>query len=303
MVRLRILYDVPGWAYHNQALALEKYAPPGVEVSMAALPEAEQAAAALGEREVDLVFLLAERKTTAVRELLDRRRWTSRLVVGWSSGGRRREELFETCRAAADAWIFNNRGAWECLAHEDGSSYLIPNGVDLELFAVRREPAQRPPKLLWTGSLQYRQLKGYDDILLPLRPRLERAGIECDLWLVDSRGAGRRTSPEMADWYNQGTVLVCASESEGTPNPALEAAACGCTVVSTAVGNMPELIRDDVNGYLVERTVEAFERAVIRACENYPRLSAQMQEDIRQWHWRERARSFYAVFASVLDRR
>ncbi|MEO8601389.1 MAG: glycosyltransferase [bacterium] len=39
---------------------------------------------------------------------------------------------------------------------------------------------------------------------------------------------------------------------EGTPNPALEAAACGCTVVSTPVGTLPELIRDAANGYLVE---------------------------------------------------
>ena len=48
----------------------------------------------------------------------------------------------------------------------------------------------------------------------------------------------------MAAWYDTGTVYVVASQFEGTPNPALEAASAGCVVVSTPVGNMPELIRD-----------------------------------------------------------
>src|SRR4029077_12159719 len=122
-----------------------------------------------------------------------------------------------------------------------------------------------------------------------LQARLRARGIDCELLLVDSRGPDKRTQREMAAWYNDGTVLVCASESEGTPNPALEAAACGCTVVSTPVGNMPELIRHDVNGYLVERDPAAFVAAIKRACDNYPRLARAMRADIQEWHWAARS--------------
>lgn len=31
MTRVRIIYSVEGWAYHNRALALQKYAPTGPE--------------------------------------------------------------------------------------------------------------------------------------------------------------------------------------------------------------------------------------------------------------------------------
>src|SRR5438132_881901 len=104
----------------------------------------------------------------------------------------------------------------------------------------------------------------------------------------------------MADWYNHGTGLVCASSAEGTPNPALEAAACGCTVVSTRVGNMPELIRHGRNGYLVQRSLRALLKAVRAACRNYPRLSAAMQTDIREWDWAKRSTEFFQTFLEVL---
>jgi hypothetical protein len=148
----------------------------------------------------------------------------------------------------------------------------------------------------------YRRLKGYDDLILPLRDRLTAKGIECDIRLVDSFGNGKLSPSQMADWYNTGTVLVCASDTEGTPNVALEAAACGCTLVSTPVGNMPELIRDGANGYLVQRYVQALEKGVDAACQNYPALAAEMQKDIRTWSWEDRCGAFFEAFRGMLRR-
>ena len=44
------------------------------------------------------------------------------------------------------------------------------------------------------------------------------------------------TFGDMPEWYSHIDVLICASESEGTPNPVLEALACGVPVISTHVG-------------------------------------------------------------------
>lgn len=302
MTRLRILYDVPGWAYHHEAVALQKYAPADFEVSIAPLPQLTSAAAdaALGDGPpADIVFLLRQSATVEVADALQRRRWPSKLVVGWSCGFPRRLGDFYAVRHRADGWIFNNRECWL------GSGQLprtvaIANGVDLDVFSVTRPPATRRPKVLWVGSQLYRRLTGYDDLLLPLQAQLRARGIDCELLLVDSRGPDKRTPREMAEWYNGGTVLVCASASEGTPNPALEAAACGCTVVSTRVGNMPELIRDDVNGYLVERDLEALAAGVERALAAYPRLAAAMQQDIQGWHWAARSREHFTFFRDVV---
>ena len=300
---LRIIYDVEGWAYHHQAVALQKYAPADFEVSIAPLMRdgAIDVEAALGDAPADMVFLLREFSTRELAEAL-RRRPPTTLVVGWSCGFPRRLGDFYAVRHLADGWIFNNRECWI------GSGRLprttaIANGVDLEVFSVTRPPATRRPKVLWVGSQLYRRLKGYDDLLLPLQERLRARGVDCEWLLVDSRGADKRTPQQMVEWYNDGTVLVCASESEGTPNPALEAAACGCAVVSTPVGNMPELIRDGVNGFLVDRTVDALAAGVERALDAYPRLTEALQRDIQAWHWADRCQEHFAFFREVLEAR
>ena len=281
---------------------MRKYAPPDFTVSIAPFGEATPAGAdaALGDEPADVVFLLRESLTRELAEALRRRRWPSRLVVGWSSGFPRRLELFHAVRSLADAWIVNNRECWVGMGRLP-RTVEIANGVDLEIFSATRPPATRRPKVLWVGSQLYRRLKGYDDLMLPLQERLRARGIDCELLLVDSRGPDKRTPRQMAEWYNDGTILVCASESEGTPNPALEAAACGCAIVSTRVGNMPELIRDGVNGYLVERNLDAMSAGVDRALAASPRLAEAMQRDIRAWHWADRCRQHFAVFRDVAE--
>lgn len=300
MRTVRIIYDVDGWAYHHRAQALQRYAPPDFDVSIARLSRGDDLGAALGEVESDLAFVVSQPEVSRVARFLRARRWRTKLVTSWNSGWPLQIPAFYTSYRKAHGVIVNNATAWERVGRLP-RTYLLPNGVDLDVFRVRVPIARRKPKVIWVGSEFGRRRKGYDTLVLPLAARLEKAGIECELLLVDSYGPDKRGREEMAEWYNSGTVLVCASSAEGTPNPALEAAACGCTVVSTPVGNMPELIRSGVNGYLVEREPDALFAAVREACVEYPRLAAEMQQDIRHWGWEERSAAFYETFRRVLS--
>ena len=175
------------------------------------------------------------------------RGWETRVVSAWNDGWPRQRAEFDAAHGQADAMIINNREYWE-RAGRLPRSHPISNGVDVEIFRPLSPPEDREPRVLWCGSSYHSVLISHDNMVVPLFARLEGEGIASEAMLVDSRGRDRLGQREMAPWYNRGTVLVCASESEGTPNTALEAAACGCTVDTTRVGNMPKLIREVLAG-------------------------------------------------------
>jgi len=296
--KLRIIYDRIGWAYYHRAMALRRHAPEGFEISLGCVSDLD---CGLGSEPPDIIFNLCYGMVERTRRRLDELRWRSLLVSSFNTGWPRRREYIESCRRVSDATIINNRQTWEKAGRLSGTHH-ISNGVEMTLFRPLVPPDQRPPKVLWCGSIYHRRLKGYDDLLRPMATRLAEYGITSDLKLTDSASPTGLTDPEeMARWYNTGTLFVCTSEVEGTPNPALEAAASGCVVVSTAVGNMPELIVDGENGYLIERRLESLVAAVLRAQGQYLDMSAKMLTAIKSWDWRLRSREFFALFQNLVD--
>ncbi len=57
---------------------------------------------------------------------------------------------------------------------------------------------------------------------------------------------------EVADYYAAFDALILPSANEGTPVSAIEALAAGRPVVATRVGGVPDVVRDGVDGFLVE---------------------------------------------------
>jgi glycosyltransferase involved in cell wall biosynthesis len=57
---------------------------------------------------------------------------------------------------------------------------------------------------------------------------------------------------EMHELYNDMDLFIVASLEDGTPNGALEAMASGIPVISNRIGNMPEIIQNGYNGYLID---------------------------------------------------
>ena len=112
-----------------------------------------------------------------------------------------------------------------------------------------------------------------------------------------------RSAEEMREFYQSLDVYLCASRFEGTPNPCLEAAACGIPLLTTRVGNMPELIRDGINGFLVKRTVDDFANKLALLKDNLP-----LREEMRRaalaytaaWDWKLQADNYRKMFEEVL---
>jgi len=181
-----------------------------------------------------------------------------------------------------------------------GRIHRLSTGVDLSLFHSLVPPYQRSRKALWCAGIigqgeERENVKRYD-LALKIAEALRYHGIEMDIQAVDPNHGPIKTAREMVDWYNTGRVYVCTSIFEGVPNTGLEAAACGCAVVSTHVGQMIELVADSVNGYLVEPTVEAFVKAIVLACDGYPWMTDGIAYRVKEFNWKPLAHEYYKFF-------
>ena len=142
--------------------------------------------------------------------------------------------------------------------------------------------------------------RGYHEFIVPAAAAVERVEL-----LTAAREDKWRGPEEMREFYRSLDVYVCASRNEGTPNPCLEAAACGVPLLTTRVGNMPELVRDGVNGFFVERDVDDIARKLrtLRDDSNLrSAMSKQMQQDIQAWDWSLRSRAYRQMFEEMVPK-
>lgn len=90
---------------------------------------------------------------------------------------------------------------------------------------------------------------------------------------------------DMLEFYNGLQLLVLPTNSEGLPNVALEAMACGTPVLATPVGGLPDIIEDGETGFLMEdNDPETIRENVKRALShpNREQISANARELIEE---------------------
>ena len=106
--------------------------------------------------------------------------------------------------------------------------------------------------------------------------------------------------------YQQADVFIVSSETDGTPCGALEAAACGRPIISNAIGNMPEFIKDGYNGFIVPREVNAYIEKLKYLKENRDKLiemGANARKTVEEgWTWKIQSENYRKMFKTILDK-
>jgi len=302
------IVDRPGWAIDRKAMNLRRILSGRYDVVVRYQHEVSESD--LEAADLVMIFYWLELlKMTLPEGALERH--ADRLVIGICSHfeleGRLRERGLATLSRLPRAVFANNLG----LQREYGPLldvpvHYTPNGVDTTFFRPRAEARRlaSPGQLRvgWAGSLanQGAEHRGFEVIE---RAVASLPGVTLSTAIREQRW---RDQDEMLEFYRDLDVYVCASRSEGTPNPCLEAAACGVPLITTAVGNMPELIEDGENGVLFDGSAEALAQA-LALLRDSPSLAMRMGERIREtitaWDWRMQAEHYARMFDSLLENR
>lgn len=123
--------------------------------------------------------------------------------------------------------------------------------------------------------------------------------------LIDDSGeqdhitlAGGQLPERVAQYINAADVLTLPSWSEGYPNVLVEALACGCPVVASNVGGIPEIVTQE-NGILIPpRDTEALTNALIQTLKlawDRPAISRNMSRT-----WGDVARETLEICQSLI---
>jgi len=126
--------------------------------------------------------------------------------------------------------------------------------VDLMLEAFAKLRATRPGITL--------QIVGSGEMLPELEAQSARLGLGQSCVFIPAQ-------QDVAPWMRGMDIFVLASSTESFPNSVLEAMACGCCVVASNVGGVPEVVHDQKTGLLF-KTCEADDlvRALLRVVDD-----------------------------------
>lgn len=156
---------------------------------------------------------------------------------------------------------------------------VILNGVDIDRFKpIKRDECRKrlglpldKKILLSVGSLII--TKGFHRIIEVL-PEISKR-YEPDFYIIGDAGPagdfrkeiedkirelnlknvfllGSKSNEELVYWYNACDIFCLATSAEGSPNVVMEALACGTPVLVSAVGGIPDIVKENFLGFLID---------------------------------------------------
>ena len=189
----------------------------------------------------------------------------------------------------------------------------VYNGVhDIPAY-MHAHPAKCPPRLIMIARLEppekdhpslFRALATLQDVdwtldLVgdgPLRPALEK--MCTDLRIVHRvRFLGERL--DVPDILSKAQICVLLSKTEGFPTSILEAMRAGIPVLASAVGGIPEAVKEGINGYLIPNNHPDLLRNRLKELLTNAALRLQMGRAGRQMY--EASFTFDKMLSSIVN--
>ena len=300
-MKLLLVFDVPGWCWEKKCMALQKYLSPHFE-KIRIMPLAR--------------FMKEPDKIVKAFDSIH--------FLGWRYG----EQWAKYCSTTVASYdyenpqkrgdakkilnkyravVTTNQDLQRVLREDVGvESYCLPNGVDHTVFVPPEKRDNDKLVVGWAGKPMWTisksrcpneiQWYGEGGIWPILKEKFAQIpGVE--VREVANMPDKAISTEEMVKWYQGVDVFICPHAKCGSPNPAFEAAACGCCVVTTPCGAIQEMKSIVmIEGYEaggVSEVVNRFSESVLALQENrdIAEITGRMARLVieKDWTWEKRA--------------
>lgn len=254
----------------------------------------------------DLVVYLWWWSPQILKEIPSRKKLIGIFTEGFPPGYNKNVEKLEPQKfidkyiKPVDGIIAGNKNIEILYKNFDLPVYYATGAVDTSLFKYNKKSRKDTQlRVCWTGN-PGRNFKGFYDFVVPAikLAQKQRSNIE----LVTRFSGSIQTLPE---FYSQVDIMVNASVGDAGPFFITDAGACGIPTISTNSGFATEIIRDRVNGMIVERDIEKIADKLIEVYDDRELLESMSQnisKDINdEWGYKSRARYWDYIFSEILE--
>ncbi|MEP0518695.1 MAG: glycosyltransferase [Hyphomicrobiales bacterium] len=188
---------------------------------------------------------------------------------------------------------------------------VITDGVDLEFFTPSTSLGKNHKELTigWVGNSDWGKKlgtdpKGYHNLFKPAMDILQQQDPRFRAQIAD-RQLVHIPFSDMPNYYRSIDLLACTSSIEGTPNPVLEAMACGVPIVATDVGVVPELFGPLQSRHIIQDpSPEKFSSMISKILKDKEHCHALSQENLSQikdWSWQNRVRPWWGFWRDAIQ--
>jgi len=210
--------------------------------------------------------------------------------------------------AQVGAIIATNKQLYDIAVRVNSNVYVIPNGVNLEMFKPSKEKLERKFTVGFAGNIwgmggNYKGWQYYVGATISLYGLVKN--IEClHNGPKHQRQIKHEDMPEK--FYHKIDCLILPSKGEGCSNVVSEALACGVPVLLTKVGYHGETLKDGQECLFIKRDVQDIVDKV-KMLINNPKLHKKISVNGRKFVEKNQdikivARKYDEVFQSVLNK-
>jgi glycosyltransferase involved in cell wall biosynthesis len=276
------IIDVYNWAMHNRVVALEKYLSNQYHFDICLVKNIKENTL----NDYDVVYVLNWVLHKGLRSKIKKNGGYRTVTTVCSHTPTDRLKGLNEALNFYDQVSVSSRLLEDSVSKMRKGVIYTPFGVDTRLFRKKTDPCLNSEVFGFVGKTnrplkRFAQIKHYSD----------KSG---STLRVASHETGY-TREQMVNFYNSIGTLICFSESEGTPNPVLEAAACGRAVISSPVGNVPELFGSKYPLRAAETRADLHrqilflkrDKKLLKDCSQYLEAEAKSR-----WCWRARSKAF-----------